>query len=79
MIDEELTGKVPILDDDVKKPSAGFDVLFDYIPSISWYQILVVFFGLYLRLPVGAIQFAAVIIQAEPGEITTMSSKESRI
>ena len=76
MTDEGLTVNVPILDNGGKKMSAGFDVLFDYIPSISWYQMSVVLFGLYLRLPVGAIQFAAVVIQAEPGGTTAMSVKE---
>ena len=34
----------------------GFDVIFDSIPPISAYQVFVVFCGIWLSIPAGAIQ-----------------------
>ena len=46
----------------------GFDILFDIIPAISLYQIMIGIFSLWVQIPGAAIQVAGVILQAEPGE-----------
>jgi len=57
-----------VLLDGVKLESdrRGFDIIFDIIPPISFYQSIIVFFGLWLCIPAGAIQLAAIILQAKP-------------
>ena len=50
-----------------KSAREGFDVIFDVIPPISLYQILVVFCGIWLSVPAGAIQVAPIVLQADPG------------
>ena len=56
------------LDENVSGNGKGFDILFDFIPTISGYQITIVFFGLWLTISAGAIQLAAIILQADPGK-----------
>ena len=48
-----------------KKPS--FDIIFEYIPEISKYQMMVVIMGLWANVAGGTIQLAAIILQADPG------------
>lgn len=66
-LDHENDLESPILNHSQR---SGFDIAFNYIPPISWYQTVIVFLGLYLEIPAGAIQLGAVILQADPGNHT---------
>ena len=50
-----------------KSERKGFDILFDYIPAISVYQIFVALASFWVEIPGGAIQVGGVILQAPPG------------
>ena len=45
---------------------SGFDVIYDFIPSMSKYQASVVLMALYIRFAAGSIQFAQNILQGDP-------------
>ena len=50
-----------------KSETKGFDILFEYIPAISLYQIFVALASFWVEIPGGAIQVGGVILQAPPG------------
>ena len=50
-----------------KTERKGFDILFEYIPAISFYQIFVALASFWVEIPGGAIQVGGVILQAPPG------------
>ena len=48
----------------------GFGVLYDYVPSISCYQVSIVIFAGWGAMVSGAVQFAQIILQAPPNNST---------
>ena len=47
------------------KRNKGYERIFDFIPSISIYQIGLVCCALYPRFAAGAIQFGKIVLEAE--------------
>ena len=52
----------PLQSSDTKE---GYERIFDFIPSISPYQIMLVLCALYPRISAGAIQFAKIILEVK--------------
>ena len=50
----------PLQSSDAKK---GYERIFNFIPAISPYQIMLVLCALYPRIAAGAIQFAKIILE----------------
>ena len=47
-----------------------FQIIFDYLPKISGYQIAIVLITAYSEIAAGALQLAQIILQASPGDFT---------
>lgn len=46
-----------------------FQIIFDYLPKISFYQAVIVFLTGYCNVAAGSLQLAQIILQANPGNI----------
>ena len=54
-----------------------FQIIFDYLPKISGYQIAIVLITAYSEIAAGALQLAQIILQAPPGDLKTLVEKFS--
>ena len=55
------------LDNNDSEENEDFQIIFDYLPKISFYQAAIVFLTGYCNVAAGSLQLAQIILQANPG------------